>query len=156
MPGVGSFDDFMNKLTLKGLGEFIIKQSKTDAKILGICVGMHALAYDSEEGSLKGLGLIPGRVKKIESSLPMPHMGWNSILKNNSSSLLDDLDNSVGFYYLHNYEFIIENKTELIAYSEYGQKISGIVKHGNTYGIQFHPEKSHDNGVLLFRNFLKL
>ena len=156
LPGVGSFDDFMQKLKSKGLEEFIIKQSKTDTKILGICVGMHALAYASEEGDLKGLGLIPGKVKKIKSNLPLPHMGWNSILISNNSPILYELDDSIGFYYLHNYEFKIEDGAELIAYSDYGQKISGIVKNGNNYGIQFHPEKSHNNGLLLFRNFLNL
>ena len=156
LPGVGNFDDFMKRLERKDLHEFIVARSLINTKILGICVGMHALAFDSEEGQQKGLGLIPGSVVKINSSLPLPHMGWNSIQIQDYNSIVDGLDCNVGFYYLHNYKFLPKDDTEVIVYSQYGQTIAGVVKKGNIYGVQFHPEKSHENGLLLFRNFLEL
>jgi imidazole glycerol-phosphate synthase subunit HisH len=155
LPGVGSFDDFMKKLASRDLIEFIVSRSQY-TKILGICVGMHALAIDSEEGQMKGLGLIPGSVKKIETNLPSPHMGWNSIHISEHDTIIHGLNCDIGFYYLHNYKFMPQDKGCIVAFSEYGEKINSIVKKGNIYGAQFHPEKSHDNGLLLFKNFIGL
>jgi imidazole glycerol-phosphate synthase subunit HisH len=156
LPGVGNFDDFMTKLENKGLRDFMLNRAQGKAKIMGICIGMHALASDSEEGYLKGLGLIPGSVKKMKSSFPLPHMGWNSTHIANQDLIIDGLDNDVGFYYLHNYKFIPVNDCDIVAYSEYEETIAGVVKNKNIYGVQFHPEKSHDNGLIFFRNFLDL
>jgi imidazole glycerol-phosphate synthase subunit HisH len=154
LPGVGNFDAFMDKMQNKGLYEYIVEQSLLDTKIMGICVGMHALAYDSEEGNMKGLGLIPGSVRKINNKLPMPHMGWNSIQVDINNQIVEGLNNNVGFYYLHNYKFVPLEESKVIAHSDYGENIVGIVKKGNVFGVQFHPEKSHDNGLLLFKNFI--
>jgi imidazole glycerol-phosphate synthase subunit HisH len=154
LPGVGNFDTFMVKMQNSGLDEFIIEKSLINTKIMGICVGMHALAYDSEEGCMKGLGLIPGYVRKLKANLPIPHMGWNSIQVDNYNPIVDGMDNNVGFYYLHNYKFIPSDESKVIAYSDYGENIVGIVRKGNIFGVQFHPEKSHDNGLSLFRNFI--
>ena len=146
----------MTKLENKGLRDFMLNRAQGKAKIMGICIGMHALASDSEEGYLKGLGLIPGSVKKMKSSFPLPHMGWNSTHIANQDLIIDGLDNDVGFYYLHNYKFIPVNDCDIVAYSEYEETIAGVVKNKNIYGVQFHPEKSHDNGLIFFRNFLDL
>jgi glutamine amidotransferase len=154
LPGVGNFDAFMVKMQDSGLHEFIVEKSLLNTKIMGICVGMHALAYDSEEGHMKGLGLIPGSVRRIKNNLPVPHMGWNSIQVDNYNPIVDGLDGDIGFYYLHNYKFVPLEGSEVIAHSDYGESIVGIVKKGNIFGIQFHPEKSHDNGLLLFKNFI--
>jgi imidazole glycerol-phosphate synthase subunit HisH len=156
LPGVGNFNTFMKKIYNSGLSEFIIENSLIGTRIMGICVGMHALAYDSEEGDMKGLGLIPGSVKKIITRFPLPHMGWNSIKVENDNSILDDLDNSIGFYYLHNYKFEPLGESQIIASSNYGENITGIIKNKNIFGVQFHPEKSHDNGLLLLKNFINI
>ncbi|MDC6451764.1 imidazole glycerol phosphate synthase subunit HisH [Alphaproteobacteria bacterium] len=156
LPGVGNFDTFMDKMRRCGLFEFIIEKSSKNTKILGVCVGMHALANDSEEGESKGLGLIPGSVKKIKTNLPTPHMGWNSIYIETYSPIVEKLNLDIGFYYLHNYKFVPKCGSEVIAYSNYGETVTGIIKKDNIFGVQFHPEKSHKNGLLLFKNFLEL
>ena len=156
LPGVGNFDNFMNRVRSKNLFDFIIEKSLETTKILGICIGMHALANDSEEGFSRGLGLIPGSVKKIKGNLPTPHMGWNSIDIQVQSPITDNLNSKVGFYYLHNYRFVQKNSANVIALSNYGEKITSIIRKDNVFGVQFHPEKSHNNGLTLFKNFLNL
>ena len=156
LPGVGNFDAFMGKMRDKGLPDFLTSQFHKGVNIMGICVGMHALAYESEEGSCEGLGLIPGLVKKIKVDLPKPHMGWNSIHIENDDPIVSGVDLNMGFYYLHNYRFLCESDSKTIAYSNYGDSIAGIVRKDNIFGVQFHPEKSHKNGLLLFKNFLEL
>ena len=83
-------------------------------------------------------------------------MGWNSIHIKRDSLIVNGLDRETGFYYLHNYKFLPEGDSKIVAYSNYGDPVAGIVKKGNIFGVQFHPEKSHKNGLLLFRNFLEL
>jgi glutamine amidotransferase len=115
---------------------------------------MHVLADASDEGSLKGLGLIPGNVKRLDTTLNLPHMGWNSLVS--EDSIFDSVDLNKGYYFLHNYHFESRNDDSSIASTDYGGEISCVVNDKKVYGVQFHPEKSHLNGELLFRNFMGL
>ena len=128
---------------------------------MGICVGMQILADSSEEGNCKGLGYIKGKVKKINPNLilqkpKLPHLGWNSIevLKNNE--LIKDIDPVFGFYFLHTYYFECEDQNNILATTNYGATFASAVYRENIFGIQFHPEKSHHNGVKLLHNFANL
>ena len=129
--------------------------------IVGICVGMQMLAKSSDEGKLPGLGWIDGDVKlfditKIPYKTRLPHMGWNSISPVGNSKLMEGFDNNSRFYFLHSYYFICNREEDITSRTEYGISYASSVNRDNIYGIQFHPEKSHANGVRLLYNFAKI
>lgn len=161
LPGVGAFDCAMSQLNDSGLREALdesVLEKKTP--ILGICVGMQIMGNSSEEGSLKGLGWIPGIIKRFDTKeidiLPkLPHMGWNEISKYDHE-LLKSVDCSLGFYFLHSYYFDSKFKENVIAKTIYSHNFVCAVSYENIYGVQFHPEKSHQNGIQVFKNFWDL
>lgn len=159
LPGVGAFDYAMSRLHQSGMREPLEKLVLLDKlPVLGICVGMQILAKSSEEGILPGLGWIDAEVKKIDASglshrPKLPHMGWDKVLLVRSDPLLNGLDGSPRFYFLHSYYFSCNNQEDVLAETEYGSKFACAVKHGNIYGVQFHPEKSHHNGINILKNF---
>jgi len=162
LPGVGAFDSTMKNLIEFSLVDMLNEQvHQQGKKILGICVGMQILTMSSEEGDQPGFGWIAGRVKKIDpfsltSVLNLPHMGWNSLTLKTIHPLFQSVDLESGFYFLHNYYFDAESKAEVIATVQYGMEFPCAVVRGNVMGVQFHPEKSHHNGIAIFRNFAAL
>ncbi len=162
LPGVGAFDTTMHTLHQSGLVEVlhqaVIQQKK---KILGICVGMQILADSSDEGTLPGLGWIPGHIRRIDISTladfpKLPHMGWNAVRLLQDLPLFQQVDAAQGFYFLHSYYFAAENTAHITATVHYGSPLPCGVMHNNIFGLQFHPEKSHANGVAILRNFVDL
>ena len=164
LPGVGSFDTTMSNLKNSNIIDVLSDEVNTKKKhILGICVGMQILSNKSEEGTLKGLGWIPGEVKKIDKSklkvldLYLPHMGWNSLRSDRKDHpLLENINLNKGFYFLHNYFFSPQSSENIIALANYGYDFCSMVSNGNIHGVQFHPEKSHENGIQLLENFTKI
>ena len=154
MPGVGSFDNVIQNLVSSGLSAYLCQRK--DLKVLGICIGMHILGDRSEEGIMPGLGILPGTVVKLKNKLRTPHLGWNSVKLPITSKLFQNVDLDDGFYFLHNYMFLSENKGNDIAFTNYGQTIVSAVSDGRIYGVQFHPEKSGVNGKTLIKNFSEL
>ena len=165
LPGVGAFRDAIGNLEKYGLKETLINEAKNGKPFLGICLGMQMLFEKSYEyGEYEGLGLINGTVEEIKkyisknSDLKIPHMGWNSLAINDGfkdDKILKDVDNNEYVYYVHSY-FAKTDTKNIVAYSEYGTKIPGIVKNENVYGMQFHPEKSGDTGLKLLKNWGEL
>jgi glutamine amidotransferase len=162
LPGVGAFDITMRSLIESGmadlLGEQVIGKGK---KVLGICVGMQILAQSSEEGQSPGLGWIPGCVRKIDAttlgcSPKLPHMGWNSVKLKGDTPLFRGVDVDRGFYFLHSYYFDAADAGNVYATVEYGKHLPCAVARTNIFGLQFHPEKSHANGIAMLRNFAEL
>lgn len=159
LPGVGAFDHAMTKLNRSGMREELDKLVlEKHIPVLGICVGMQMLARTSEEGVLQGLGWIDGVVKKIDSSslksmTKLPHMGWNTINPNLRNPLFITLNSNSRFYFLHSYYFHCDGPENVIATTNYGKEFASAVNHGNIYGVQFHPEKSHHWGIQLLKNF---
>jgi glutamine amidotransferase len=151
LPGVGAFDEAMSLLKQSGLTEALTEKvigQKTP--VMGICVGM--------QGKLPGLGWIPGVVKKFDTSaIPyktkLPHMGWNTVTSKPSSPLFLDIAINGRFYFLHSYYYECSDSTHILASTEYGTIFTSAVQNSHILGVQFHPEKSHHNGVQLLKNF---
>lgn len=159
LPGVGSFDSFMNKLNLSGIKKELEKQVlENQVPLLGICVGMQILGNKSEEGNLPGLGWINGDIKYFSANhdLPVPSMGWNSIQTKGEFPLLKNADLEKGYYFLHGYYFCENEEIEKKVTSHYGHDFTCGFQVKNIFGIQFHPEKSHENGALLLKNFAEV
>jgi glutamine amidotransferase len=162
LPGVGAFDQAMNELDASGmrraLDAYVLEGRKP---VLGICVGMQLLARSSEEGTARGLGWIDGEVKRFDRSVAgpgtqLPHMGWNTAEPARADPLFDGVDAQAGFYFLHSYYFSCRDPADVLATTGYGVTFACAVRRGNVLGVQFHPEKSHQNGVQLLRNFARL
>ncbi|MEZ8103072.1 imidazole glycerol phosphate synthase subunit HisH [Vibrio bivalvicida] len=162
LPGVGSFDHALTRFSESGLRAKVEELVKVDkVPVLGICVGMQMLATSSEEGRLPGLNWIPGRVRSFGSSpqseaLPMPHMGWNKVTFSQSSPLFKEFPDDPEFYFLHSYFFDCDDEESGLAKAGYGLNFDCIVNSGNVYGIQCHPEKSHQFGETILKNFAEL
>lgn len=162
LPGVGAFDETISKLDSTGFRAVLDREVlENKVPIIGICVGMQILADSSEEGACRGLGYIKGKVKKIDTNTilhkpKLPHLGWNSIEIAKNNELLRDIDPVFGFYFLHSYYFDCEDQNNVLATTNYGTTFASAVHRENVFGIQFHPEKSHHNGVKLLHNFAKI
>lgn len=160
LPGVGAFGDAMEHLEQSGLKEAILDFAKSGKYLMGTCLGMQLLFESSEEfGSHKGLALVPGKVvafdkSKFDSNLKVPHMGWNEIFVK-SDPIFNTLPKEFYLYFVHSYHAVCEEQYTL-GKSYYGYDFVGAVKKDNIYGFQPHPEKSHDNGLKIIENFVKL
>jgi glutamine amidotransferase len=159
LPGVGAFDPTIEILRDSGLASALETEVMVRRKpIMGICVGMQLLANGSDEGVREGLGWIPGHVTRIDTrklNRPphLPHMGWNSIEGSAEDPLLQGIDLGHGFYFLHSYYFDARHSEDVVASVTYGGALPCIVRRGHIIGAQFHPEKSHANGIRLIKNF---
>lgn len=162
LPGVGAFDETISMLDESGFRSILDEEVlKNKVPVIGICVGMQILAKSSEEGILPGLGWIDGVVKKIDKSLltqkpKIPHLGWNSIEITRKNLLYEGINAEEGFYFLHSYYFECKNESDVLSNTFYGKSFASSVNNNNIYGVQFHPEKSHSNGVQLLHNFSKI
>ncbi len=162
LPGVGAFDETISTLHNKGFADVLDKKVLEEkTPIIGICVGMQMLADSSEEGMGKGLDWIRGKVKmfdkdKIPGKPKLPHLGWNSIQIVRDCPLFKNVDPAIGFYFVHSYYYTCEDENNVICKTEYGELFHSAINRENIYGVQFHPEKSHDNGIELLRNFANL
>ena len=162
LPGVGAFDSTMQQLIDSGLKDelnnLVINEK---VPILGICVGLQVMGFGSDEGILPGLGWISGKVKKfdelkIKSKPKLPHMGWNTIRDIKDHDLFKGVDHDFGFYFVHSFHFECESEENILTISNYGDDFTSAIYLDHIIGTQFHPEKSHGNGILLFKNFAKL
>lgn len=159
LPGVGAFDWTMSRLDASGLrGAVDAAAMERKVPILGVCVGMQMMALRSDEGHRAGLGWIDADVRHFsaigaDASQPLPHMGWNDVRQTKAGSLLFTGLSDPRFYFLHSYCVVAHDQTDVIATACYGTSFVCAVQRGNIYATQFHPEKSHDWGVALLRNF---
>jgi len=160
LPGVGAYKDAMEHLKDTGMYDAVKQYALSGKPMLGICLGMQLLFESSQEfGDTKGLGLIPGHVVAFDKSKmdmdehKIPHVGWNKAF-NNESKLFEGLENPY-LYFVHSYHAVCDEQY-VIAKTHYGYDFVSAVQKDNIYGFQPHPEKSHDNGIQILKNFTKL
>ena len=156
LPGVGSFDEGIKNLKKYNLFNLIIDiANEHKIPIMGICLGMQLLCKSSDEGTEKGLGLIDAEVLRFPNSekLKIPHMGWNYIQKIKKNNLLNNLEDSSRFYFVHSYYVKCNNKNNILFKTNYGIEFDSAFISENIIGFQFHPEKSHKYGMNLFKKF---
>jgi len=162
LPGVGEFADCMKGIrAVPGLvAEMETQVLQNKKPFLGICVGMQLLAETGyEHGKHAGLGWIKGEVKRIEKVTPnmkIPHMGWNDLIIKKNHQLVEGIKSGEHAYFVHSYQFICEDKNDVVAEVEYGGKITAVIASSNILGAQFHPEKSQETGLKFIRNFLQI
>lgn len=157
LPGVGAFGDAMQKLLGSGLMPALKARAAQGAPLLGICLGMQLLFEESfEYGRHRGLGLIPGRVRPLQDDLPeglkVPQIGWNALEIRRPHPLLRYVRTGDSVYYVHSY-YAVDCESSVVATSEYGVDVPGVVVRGNVMGAQFHPEKSGQVGLNILRAF---
>ena len=167
LPGVGAFADAMEHLKENGMDEAVKAYAQTGKPLLGICLGMQLLFESSEEfGTSQGLGLIEGKVvafdeSKFDTKLKVPHMGWNELFSQSVGEdqcvcpLFAGLEDEFYLYFVHSFHVVCDDKYA-IGKTFYGYEFVSAVNKDNIYGIQPHPEKSHENGLKIIENFVKL
>lgn len=159
VPGVGSFDAGMAKLTKTGMIP-ILNRKVLDEKVptLGVCLGMQLMTRGSQEGNLAGLGWIAADSVRFdqadEPGLRVPHMGWNEVRQLKSSPLVADFDQETRFYFAHSYYVRSDHSADILLQAQYGKtKFAASLQHDNIMTGQFHPEKSHRFGLWFLKNF---
>jgi glutamine amidotransferase len=157
LPGVGHFAQGVSNLKQKGLfntlNEAVIEKKKP---ILGICLGMQLMTEYSEEGSCEGFGWFSAKTERFifkTNGLKIPHMGWNNLSIKNSDSIFSGITAENFFYFVHSYFISCTNRSDILAETIYGNNFVSSFQKENIFGCQFHPEKSHDSGLLVLKNF---
>lgn len=153
LPGVGAFDHGIGRLKEAGLVGPLLEFASTGRPLLGVCLGMQLLFDSSEEGSEKGLGLIPGYSKRFDSSqgIRIPHMGWNVLEQKREDPLIASAEGR--YYFVHSYHVVPERPEDIVATTPYGDGFVSVVRSGGIAGAQFHPEKSHVFGMGFLKSF---
>lgn len=158
LPGVGAFADAMAGLRDRGLVEPILRGARSGTPVLGICLGMQLLVDESEEhGRHAGLGLIPGRVRRLEADQPgfrVPNIGWSEVAVDRTGMLFPDRSRRESFYFVHSYH--VDTAAENVAATiRFGSRtVAAALEAGNVCGVQFHPEKSQDAGLDLLARWV--
>ncbi len=161
VPGVGSFDHGMRCMEQSGVAPFLRHRVLEDrVPMLGICLGMQLLGISSEEGTSRGLNLIPMRSVRFPfaqepPALRVPHMGWNECEPVGPGSLLEPVPAPRRFYFVHSYHVVCDDPADVSGVTHYGAPFASAVRHGNIFGVQFHPEKSHRYGMALLESFMR-
>ncbi|MCC6367812.1 MAG: imidazole glycerol phosphate synthase subunit HisH [Bryobacterales bacterium] len=155
LPGVGHFGQMMRALEMMDMRDAIRKHIENRVPFLGICLGLQAMYEASEEApELRGLGILPGCVKRFSNNLRVPHMGWNEIAPRHGTVLLHNLGPHPYLYFAHSYYAPVGPATA--ATCEYGVPYTAAIETGNLFGVQFHPEKSGPLGLRIVKNFVDL
>ena len=156
LPGVGAFPDAMDALHASGLTDAVL-QAAREKPFLGICLGMQMLFEESDEvRPCKGLGLLPGRIERIRTSLKLPQIGWNALDILRPNAMTEGVQQGDYVYFVHSFMAVPAEEGDLAAVTDYGARVPAMVARGNLFGCQFHPEKSGKVGLAMLKNFAKL
>lgn len=161
LPGVGHFAAAVEALKERSLWDYINEEALVNKKpILGICLGMQLMAKHSEEGDAEGFGWFDADVVrfKVGDTLKykVPHMGWNQVTVTKPDALFDGVDLEQGFYFVHSYHVKCNDRGDILNETDYGYTFTSAIRKENIIGVQYHPEKSHEAGERLLRNFVKM
>ena len=162
LPGQGHFGQCMARLEESGLADAVRGHVDAGRPFLGICVGMQLLYDGSEEApEVRGLGLLPGTVQRIRTELPLPHVGWNAVEFVRAAEADPLLEGVAGpdprwFYHVHSYAVLESDGEHVLGRCSYDDAFASIVGRANVWGIQFHPEKSQEDGLRILRNFAEI
>lgn len=156
LPGVGSASQGMKNLRKTKLDKVIINEIKRGKPFFGICLGMQLLFSKSEEGSVRCLNIIEGEVKKFNSQLKVPQIGWNVVEQKTKNKLFKNIPKNSSFYFVNSYYCQPKDKSIIVGESEYGVNFCSVLVKENIVTTQFHPEKSGQNGLKLIKNWIKL
>ena len=161
LPGVGHFDHAMERLERSELRNVLDHKALEErVPILGICLGMQLLTRDSEEGVRPGLGWIPAETRRFhpdpDRQLKVPHMGWNVVERSTPSRLTDDVTGENRFYFVHSYYVRADDERNSILTAWHGVRFDAAIQKNNIIGVQFHPEKSHQFGMVLLDAFSRM
>lgn len=159
LPGVGAFDSAMERINSMGFRDVLDRKVLVQrVPLLGICLGMQLLTRSSEEGRISGLGWIPAETRRFPSSngLKVPHMGWNAVTRACQSALTEGLAPDARYYFVHSFFVQVDHDEDSVLKTHYGLTFDAAIAHGNIFGAQFHPEKSHRFGMHLLSNFARL
>ena len=156
LPGVGAFPDAMDALHASGLTDAVLQAAK-EKPFLGICLGMQMLFEESDEvRPCKGLGLLPGRIERIQTGLKLPQIGWNALDILRPNVMTAGVQQGDYVYFVHSFMAVPAEEGDLAAVTDYGARVPAMVARGNLFGCQFHPEKSGKVGLKMLQNFAKL
>jgi glutamine amidotransferase len=154
LPGVGAAGQGMKNLKKRKLDKVIVEQIQKGIPFFGICLGMQLLLSESEEGNVMCLGVIQGKAKKLQTNLKIPEIGWNNVrIMNYESRIMKDISNDNYFYFINSYVCIPEDKKIITGTTNYGGDFCSVFEKENIFGVQFHPEKSGEAGLMLLKNF---
>lgn len=154
LPGVGAFADAMDNLGKTGMDSAVKRSVQEGKPYLGICLGLQLLFEASEEwGHSRGLGILPGKVRRLPEDFKVPHMGWNQVRFRGEHPIFRDIPDNSAFYFVHSYYVAPGDKSVVIGITDYGIEFTSAVGYKNIFAIQFHPEKSSALGLHILRNF---
>ena len=161
LPGVGHFSKAMKNLkklnVIKALNEKVLEKK---TPVLGICLGMQLMALSSEEGESNGLGWFDATVKKFsvkdKLNFKVPQMGWNTISVNKKSDLMNNIPDQSEFYFIHSFYMKCNSEEDILNKTIYESEYVSAIQKDNIFGVQYHPEKSHEIGEKMFKNFIKI
>lgn len=161
LPGVGAFDEGMDRLDKSGMRQALDAAVSHGKPVLGICLGMQMLGLSSEEGKREGLGYIPFHNIRFrlqdQPELKVPHMGWDFVtIADESDPFVQGLSEPPRYYFVHSFHAQCDDAADALMYCDYGYSFVAAVRHGNVRGTQFHPEKSHRFGMALLKNFAEV
>lgn len=142
VPGQGIFGRCMTALGSTGFGELVREWTASERPFLGICLGMQVLFESSEEGDVPGVGLLPGEVRRLPDRVTVPHIGWNTV-------------GDTYYYFDHSYAVFPEDASIVAGWAEHGERFAATVRAGSILGVQFHPEKSGNDGIALLREWVE-
>lgn len=153
IPGVGHFGHCVRAIRSKGLDRAIAGVIGTGKPVFGVCVGMQVLFEGSEEDPEEGLGILPGRSRRLPDGVKVPHIGWNEVSWERAHPYVDGIDDGTRFYFVHSYAPDADGDS--VGATEHGRRFASVVARDNVFATQFHPEKSGQAGLAIYANFVK-
>jgi glutamine amidotransferase len=157
LPGVGAAGEAISRLKQLGLVGTILRLVKENKPLFGICLGLQLLLTGTEEdGWNECLGIIPGKVRKLPEGLKIPHMGWNQVMQKTQHPLFEGIPSGTNFYFVHSYYADPDDRSVVAGETEYGIPFCSAIARGNLVATQFHPERSGDYGLRMYRNFFDM